>query len=311
MPRFARLKEFLGTYHIMLKSMSEIYLFKTPKDKDKFLQILNKYKTIYKIEIYAYCLMDTHVHILIYSKGADISKFMHGVNLSYALYYNKKYKRKGHVFSDRFKSKLILDEIYLLNCSSYIHNNPKDIKKYRGNVENYCYSSLGIYLGKLENKYDLINTRFILSLFSKDLIKSRILYTNFLKNAKNIELSSNFTLSLKKNSSSSDCTLDINYDCMNNRTSIPRDYDSNKIINFVKKNIYSGKVDMLDKNSYKNFKSLCIVLLKCLCNLTYNEIGECLNIVNIYDCYKLCNNGVFLIQTKHNDIVEKFLQYAK
>ncbi|WP_035294235.1 transposase [Clostridium sp. KNHs214] len=311
MARFARVKNILGTYHIMLKSISEIYLFRSSKDKDKFLQILNKYKTIYKVEIYAYCLMDNHVHILVYCKGADISKFMHGVNLSYALYYNKKYNRSGHVFSDRFKSKLIMDEVYLLNCSTYIHNNPKDIKKYKGSVENYSYSSLGIYLGKLKDKYDLINTRFILSLFSKDLIKSRILYVNFLKNTKNIKLSSSFTLSLKENNSSSDCTTDINCNCMGKRNFIPRDYTSDKIINFVKKNIYSGKINMLNKNSYRNFKSLCTVLLKCLCDLTYNEIGKRLNIINVYDCYKLCNNGVFLIQTKHNDIVERFLQSAK
>ena len=57
--------------------------------------------------------MDNHAHLLIDANGADISKVMHGINFSYAMYFNKKYEREGHLFKDRFKSKIVDDDRYL------------------------------------------------------------------------------------------------------------------------------------------------------------------------------------------------------
>ncbi len=69
--------------------------------------------------------MDNHVHIVIKEQKDTISRIMKRIGASYAHYYNKKYKRVGHVFQDRYKGETIEDEKYLLAVIRYIHNSPK------------------------------------------------------------------------------------------------------------------------------------------------------------------------------------------
>ena len=113
MARKARLKSGDAIYHIMCKSISEVNLFRDSEDKEKYLSLTKKYKKLYNVKIYGYCLMDNHAHLLIDANGADISKVMHGINFSYAMYFNKKYEREGHLFKDRFKSKIVDNDRYL------------------------------------------------------------------------------------------------------------------------------------------------------------------------------------------------------
>ncbi|MFD3158419.1 transposase [Haloimpatiens sp. FM7330] len=311
MARKARLKDPLGTYHIMLRGSSNFLLFKSNKDKDKFLKILKKYKTVYQINIYEYCLMDTHVHLLIYCKGADISKVMHSINLSYAMYYNTKYNRNGHVFGDRFKSKLIQTTQYLLACSAYIHNNPKDIKQYKNNVQNYTYSSLGIYLGNKQDKYALIDSDFILQHFSKDPIKAKKSYSNFLRLCVNDTLSKSFQI--KCNSKYEDNSSANNrkqLDTTSERKLITRNYPSEQVIEFVAKylNIETANCNMKHSDKLNEFNSLCVVLLRCLCDLNFKNICKCLNTVTLQKSYDFCNTGVILIQTKYKNIISEFIK---
>ena len=148
MARNARLKLADAIYHIMCKSISEVNLFRDCEDKEMYLSLIKKYKKLYNVKIYGYCLMDNHAHILADANGADISKVMHGINFSYARYFNKKYKREGHLFKDRFKSKIVDGERYLKTVSLYIHNNPTDISEFKDCPEKYAFSSLGYILEK-------------------------------------------------------------------------------------------------------------------------------------------------------------------
>ena len=105
MPRIARIKAPDTIHHVMCRSISELTLFKNYKDKVKYLELLALYCEKFQCSILSYCLMDTHVHIQLDPRGSDMSKFMHGVNLCYAQYYNQKYRRHGHVFQGRFLSR--------------------------------------------------------------------------------------------------------------------------------------------------------------------------------------------------------------
>lgn len=107
--------------------------------------------------------MTNHVHIHVDPCGFDISKFMQCLNLAYVRYINIKYKRKGHLFSERFKSKIIRDMNYNLLVSAYIHNNPADIAEYKGREYDYPYSSMGIYTGKRKDKRNIVDSEFVLS----------------------------------------------------------------------------------------------------------------------------------------------------
>ena len=126
MPRIP--KEYINTsfFHIMVQGINKEYVFNNNKDKEKYLKIMKDTKEeINDIQIVSYCVMDNHVHILIYIEDTNnLIKFMHKVNLKYAKYYNKKYDRVGYVFRDRYKTQPIFYEKHLYQCIDYIHQNP-------------------------------------------------------------------------------------------------------------------------------------------------------------------------------------------
>jgi len=86
------------------------------------MPLLQKYKKRYKFSLYGYCLMPNHIHLILESE--QLTKFMQGVNLSYAIYFNRKYKKVGHLWQDRFKSMIVNKDQYLIDCISYIEQNP-------------------------------------------------------------------------------------------------------------------------------------------------------------------------------------------
>lgn len=159
--RAARKKEPAAIFHVMSRSISEFDLFPEDSDKEFFLDLLKSLKEKYFCKIYCYCLMSNHYHIVINPCGFDISKFMKSLNQRYVRYINNKYERRGHLLAERFNSKIIKDDEYMLTVSAYIHNNPKDIPEYNGREYDYPYSSMGIYLYKQRDKRDLVDTTFL------------------------------------------------------------------------------------------------------------------------------------------------------
>ena len=83
---------------------------------------------VYKINIHDYCLMDNHYHMLVELTSENLSLFMRQINSNYAIYFNKKYNRSGHVWQGRFKSYYVLDEHYLFTLYKYIEQNPINAK---------------------------------------------------------------------------------------------------------------------------------------------------------------------------------------
>lgn len=162
MPRKAREKHPETVYHVMCRSISELLLFQDDEDKDYFLHLLKRYTDKYKCCVYAYCLMDNHLHLHLDPKGFDLSRFMQCLNTAYVWYYNKKYRRHGHVFQGRFESRILGTDEYNLAVSAYIHNNPHDIEGFSNREEGYKYSSYGIYLGIRKDSLKLVDTSFIM-----------------------------------------------------------------------------------------------------------------------------------------------------
>lgn len=173
MPRTARVKSVDAIYHVMSRSISEKDMFQCNNDKDYYLYLLKRYKEEYHCSIYAYCLMDNHVHIFINPNGSDISKFMHCLNSAYVSYFNKRYERCGHLFQGRFASRIVEDDIYAVVLLAYIHNNVADLPGYAGKEETYRYSSYGIYSGHRKDDGDIVDTRFLWGIFSSDINTAR------------------------------------------------------------------------------------------------------------------------------------------
>ncbi len=178
MPRTARHKGEFQTYHIIQRGNERKNLFISEEDRVRFLDTLARMRDKYNFKLEAYCLMDNHVHLLIHDNGNDISKVVKSINISYAYYFNRKYKRVGHLFQDRFKSELIDNDSYLLSVSAYIHNNPVKAAVVKTPQE-YKWSSFNHYMGKEKNRSDLVETERILNIFSQS--KSRAMggYYNY------------------------------------------------------------------------------------------------------------------------------------
>lgn len=125
MPRAARITAENGCYHIITRGNQKQSVFTDAKDYGEYLKLLRKYKKRYKFKLYCFCLMPNHVHLVIeVTNPAMLNKIMRGLNLSYTLYFNYRYNKVGHLWQDRFKSKLIQKDAYLLECISYIEANP-------------------------------------------------------------------------------------------------------------------------------------------------------------------------------------------
>jgi len=186
MPRQARKKGEFSTYHIIQRGNERKNIFIFDDDRVQFLDILERMKKKYNFFVYTFCLMDNHVHLIIDDNGNDISLIIKSINISYASYFNRKYKRSGHLFQDRFKSELIDSDSYLLEVSRYIHNNP--VKA--GMVENpsgYRWSSYNIIAGYSKDLRNLINRNKILDYISNDSAKAIKGYADYVLRKEEIE----------------------------------------------------------------------------------------------------------------------------
>jgi putative transposase len=120
----ARLESPGSLFHIMAHSIEGKNLFLDDQDRKEFLSRLTKGLTNCGFQCYAWVLMDNHYHFLIRSNDLPLSKLMRPLNGGYAQYYNKKYKRRGYLFQNRFKSVLCQEQEYAAQLIRYIHLNP-------------------------------------------------------------------------------------------------------------------------------------------------------------------------------------------
>ena len=174
MGRLPREKSKIGVYHIMLRRINKQIIFEDSEDRDKFLIILGSFKGEDNYEIYGYCLMDNHVHILIKEKNDTISTAIKRICSSYVYWYNSKYERCGHLFQERFKSEAVNSDGYLLTVLRYIHQNPIKVGIAR-TISEYEWSSYNEYI----NDPNLVNTDFVLNLFSSNGKKAKDLSIDF------------------------------------------------------------------------------------------------------------------------------------
>ena len=124
---------------------------------------LKNYQT--RIRLLAYCLMPNHFHLLIYQENSeDINYFMRSLLTKYSMYFNRRYKRVGHVFQGSYKAVLIENEQQLVYLSKYIHRNPREILPTGIILEGYQYSSYGNYLRLFQQGW--VDPKDILDLFS-------------------------------------------------------------------------------------------------------------------------------------------------
>ena len=124
MPRQARKKSSTDIYHVMLRGTNRQDIFFDDKDRRSFIKFVKEIKKESPFILYAYCLMRNHVHLLIRESETPIDIFMKRIGIKYAVYFNSRHNRCGHVFQDRFKSEPVNDNAYFFTLIQYIHQNP-------------------------------------------------------------------------------------------------------------------------------------------------------------------------------------------
>jgi len=141
--------ELAGYYHIINRGVAQMHIFKEPSDYAYFEELMCFYAKSFSITIHNYCLMGNHYHLLLEIKSENLSKFMRQLNMNYSIYFNKKYKRVGHLWQGRFKSWYVTDEAYLYTLMCYIEQNPLKANMVKELAE-YPYSSYHYFLNYLE-----------------------------------------------------------------------------------------------------------------------------------------------------------------
>lgn len=147
MSRKSRIISKTGVYHIMLRSINQQQIFEDDNDFKKFLFVLSDTKKKYPFELYAYCLMGNHVHLLMATDQFPLMTIFQSIGARFVYWYNQKYKRYGHLFQDRFISYPVEDEDYFLTVLQYIHENPIRAHICKSPLD-YRWSSCRIYFGK-------------------------------------------------------------------------------------------------------------------------------------------------------------------
>lgn len=145
MPRQARKDLNTPFVHVMVQGVNKEYIFYKKEYIEAYMEIMERNKNDDIFLIIAYCIMNNHAHFLLYIKDIkEFGRFMQKTNLIYAQMYNRKEKRCGVLFRNRYQTEPIYKMEYLINCIDYIHNNPvkaKIVKK----CEDYKYSSYNDY----------------------------------------------------------------------------------------------------------------------------------------------------------------------
>lgn len=124
MPRKARQQSSLHIHHIILRGINQQIIFEDVYDYLEFINIMKFYKQSCNFKLYAYCLMNNHVHLLLEESTVPLDIIMKRIEVKFVRWYNCKYQRIGHLFQDRYKSEPVNDVEYFLTVFRYIHQNP-------------------------------------------------------------------------------------------------------------------------------------------------------------------------------------------
>ena len=180
MPRRPRLDISGALHHIMVRGIDRADIFRDDADRYGFLKKLGELIVISKSQIYAWTLMTNHVHILYKSGEKGISFVMRRLLTWYAIYFNHRYKRSGHLFENRYKSILCEEEQYLLELVRYIHLNPvrAGLVSTLEDLDRYPWCGHAVLAGS--KSMDCMNTEYVLAHFGNTLSSARKKYCDYI-----------------------------------------------------------------------------------------------------------------------------------
>lgn len=166
-------------YHVTARGNEQKDIFKSRRDREKFLEYLASATERYGALIHVYCLMSNHYHLLLETPAGNLSQIMRHINGAYTTYFNVKRKRSGHLFQGRYKAILVEVDEYAAELSRYMHLNPVRVGM-ATKPDEYTWSSYRSYIGE-ENDPQWLYRDFILGCFGKNTATAMKKYRTFVE----------------------------------------------------------------------------------------------------------------------------------
>jgi len=167
MPRGARLDAPGTLHHVMVRGIEGNSIVADDEDRLYFVSRMGKVAAATGTSIYAWALLTNHAHILLKSGAAGLSTFMRKLLSGYATGYNRRHKRHGHLFQNRYKSIVCEEELYFLRLVSYIHLNPlrAGLAESLEDLERYPWSGHAVVMNRIRHEWQ--NRNYVLGYFGK------------------------------------------------------------------------------------------------------------------------------------------------
>ena len=186
MPRRARLDAPGTLHHVIIRGIEKRKIVNDNQDRRKFIEKMGELSLGTQTAIYAWALMTNHAHLLLRSGQQGLSSFMRKLLTGYAGYYNRRHRRHGHLFQNRYKSIVVEEDAYFKELVRYIHLNPLRAKMVDSlsALDYYAWSGHGGVMGHVA--YEWHDTEYVLNWFGKRLKQARQVYRGFVE--KGIEI---------------------------------------------------------------------------------------------------------------------------
>lgn len=179
MPRQARVDVPCALHHIVARGIERGKIFREEEDYADFLRRLGNLLLQTETKCFAWALIPDHFHLLLKTGNVPIATVMRRLLTGYAIGFNRRHQRSGHLFQNRYKSILCQEDAYLKELVRYIHLNPLRARLVRdvNDLGDYPYAGHSAIMGKRTNEWQTIDT--ILALFGNNLSQARHNYHEY------------------------------------------------------------------------------------------------------------------------------------
>lgn len=181
MPRQSRIDSAGALHHLICRGVDRQKIFTDQNDYLLFLKRLADLLMETRTSCFAWALIPNHFHLLLRTGNVPISLLMKRLLTGYAVNFNRRHNRCGHLFQNRYKSILCQEDVYLLELVRYIHLNPlraKLVSEY-GSLAGYPYCGHGAIMGR--RKIEWQDTQYVLGLFWNELSTAQSEYSRFVR----------------------------------------------------------------------------------------------------------------------------------
>ena len=182
MPRQARLDTPGTLHHVIIRGIEQRQIVDDDEDRKNFVDRMGSLALETDTAIYAWALLSNHAHILLRSGPSGLSKYMKRFLTGYAVFYNRRHRRHGHLFQNRFKSIVVEEDSYFQELVRYIHLNPLRARMIDSitKLEGYRWCGHSALLGRSKNDWQ--DKEYVLKWFGEKAGKARRAYRQFVKN---------------------------------------------------------------------------------------------------------------------------------